>query len=221
MSGLSLFQNQKLQLLRLLILIFFIFPSIGRAEEEPKNEEEIQKNIQIVLEQRHPVDTPKWWRSLGSQAPKVIISMYETTDSTYQRIRLVQGLSWFDDSTATEFLKKQIQTNKESIIKRAAIKTIGLSQGEKEIDFIAEFLKNPDPPMRLAAAQTLQRMEKELSSAKAKTLLDQFKTEEKTPWLLTRMEEQYPAPPTSQKIKPLITAKSRLTVELSGQWNGY
>src|SRR5436305_8117694 len=92
----------------------------------------IQHQIESVLAQRHPTDTPEWWRSLGPPAPAVIISMYQNTSHIYHRLRLLGALAWFDDPVAVDFLKKQAESSGDDVVVSAAIKSVGISQGAKE-----------------------------------------------------------------------------------------
>src|SRR5207253_525115 len=101
-----------------------------------------------TIDQRHPADTPDWWRSLGSNAPAVIIQMYKDTTSVYRKSRLVQGLAWFDDSAAADFVKEVAETTDNSVLRQAAIKTYGITNGDKDTDSLAKFLNHADQRTR-------------------------------------------------------------------------
>ena len=74
-------------------------------------DDEIQKSIQSILNVRHPQDDRHTWEALGATAPKVIISMFQSSRSVYDKIRLINGLAWFDDASAIAFLKKEAKEN--------------------------------------------------------------------------------------------------------------
>lgn len=153
-------------------------------------ESEIRQKITNILSQRDPVDTPDWWRSLGPEATNVIISMHKTSRNTYHKIRLLQALAWFDDPVAAEYIKEQIRTSDNNVIKGAGIKTLGISQGEKELDYITNYLNDQDQQLRYAAAQTLKRMMQDYKSQKASMALDEYKKKEKTSWIIDKLNHE-------------------------------
>jgi hypothetical protein len=177
--------------------------------------EEVRAQIEEVLMERHPSDTPDWWRSLGANAPGVIISMYEKTSYTYKRIRLLQGLGWFEAPEAVEFLKSQADTTEESVIRGVAIRAIGFSQGKKETDFISKFLGNRDPQTRFAAADTLQK----LNDPHAGEILDKYLKQEKTPWIAPKLRGELPRP--ASPLTAVATSEDRLAPEFVGEWSGF
>jgi hypothetical protein len=98
-----------------------------------KTDEEIEEAISFALSQRHPREGQAWWRDLGPGAPRVIIKMYQATTNTYQHMRLIQGLGWFNDSAGVDFIKQQAQSSLEGPVRNAAIRTISITQGVNEI----------------------------------------------------------------------------------------
>jgi HEAT repeat protein len=66
-------------------------------------------------------------------------------------MRLIQGLGWFNDSAGVDFIKQQAQSSLEGPVRNAAIRTIGITQGVNEIEFLSKFLSDPNPQIRLAA----------------------------------------------------------------------
>src|SRR4051812_15338306 len=97
---------------------------------------EIEQKVKGLLVQRHPSETGDWWTALGSNAPGVIIHMYQQTDNIYWQTRLVGGLAWFKDSPeAANFLKQQANTTDDGVIREVALSALGISQGPKELDF--------------------------------------------------------------------------------------
>src|SRR5947209_2862765 len=86
----------RIPALAIALLLLFSAPAHAMTDTE------IQNAVNGVIAQRHPTDTADWWRSLGAGAPHVIISMYESTTHIYHRLRLLQGLGWFDDPQAVD-----------------------------------------------------------------------------------------------------------------------
>lgn len=180
-----------------------------------KTNAEIQEMIQEVLMDRHPADGPDWWRSLGSNAPVVIISMYESSSHTYQRIRLLQGLGWFNTSEVGDFLKRQADHATDDVIRNTAIRSVGYSQGVQEIEFIAKFLENSDPQTRYTAAETLNRM----NDPKAKQIVELYLSREKLGWISQKLNGVLPRP--SGRLTPVATSEDRFSREFAGEWRGY
>jgi hypothetical protein len=141
------------------LIIALIFSNFhGVASAQTRTDAELEQAIQDVIIQRHPTDTPEWWRELGPEAPRVIIGMAEKAPRLYQRLRLVEALGWFDDQRAVEYLKRQADSASNGVIRNAAVKAIGNSQGAKELEFVSKFLKHSDPQTRKAAAQAVHKI---------------------------------------------------------------
>lgn len=184
--------------------------------EAPRSEEEIEAQIQDVLMQRHPTDTAEWWRSLGPSTPKVVIRMYEKSSNAYHRLRLIQALGWFpEDAAAVDFLKSQAESTDESVVRLTAIKALGVSQGAKETEFIAKYLRHSDPQTRMAAALALQKM----GDARAASIVDQYMKEEKASWIVSRLKGEYPVP--TKTLSPVSSSEDRSHPEFFGAWSGY
>jgi hypothetical protein len=180
-----------------------------------KTSAEIQESIQAQMFDRHPDENLDVWRKLGSEASSIAIQMFEETDRVDHRMKLIYGLGAFDTPATGEFLKRQAQdSDSQDVIQYAAIRSLGESQGAKEADFIAKFLKSEDPQARLAAAETLKKM----NHPKADAILDQYKTEEKTPWLLARLEGRFPRPGVVKK--PQVSQLGK-PADLGGEWRGF
>lgn len=180
-----------------------------------KTDAEIEEMIQEALMERHPQDTPDWWRGLGPRAPQVIIGLYEHSTHTYQRLRLLQGLGWFDSPEVSDFLKRQAEHAADDVIRTTAIRSVGYSQGVKEADFIAKFLENSDPQMRYAAAETLRQMK----DVRALELVEQYLKREKLAWISQKLKGVMPRP--SGTLTPVATSEDRLSLEFQGEWQGY
>lgn len=155
----------------------------------------LELKIREIITQRHPTDTAETWQSLGEGAPQAMIAMYEKTPRVYERLRLLQGLGWFDDPDAVAFLKDQARQQDNSVFRRAAVDAVGRSQGVRESDFVKGFLDHPDPQTRLAAAQALQRMIRSspgVDSSALESRLQSFRASEKTKWVVQRLDREFP-----------------------------
>ncbi|MGZ3686969.1 MAG: HEAT repeat domain-containing protein [Bdellovibrionota bacterium] len=176
---------------------------------------EVKQEVEDKISERHPTDTPDWWKALGPGAPRVLIDLFNAENQTYNRLRLLHGLAWFDDPVATQFLKEQAKTAENGVYRQAAIRTLGISQGDKELDFIASFLKNSDPQTRLAAAETLQKINTPASNGR----LSDYLKDEPAPWIVTRLqnnESQAAARPAGA-----LTAGPSLNRAFDSLWRGY
>lgn|GEM_PF-1684200 len=198
-------------------VLALVFYSQGFRPQDvfARSSAEIEQMVEEVLAERHPTDQREWWRSLGASAPQVIIGMYENSSHTYQRLRLLQGLGAFDTPEAVQFLKRQAEEATDDVIRNASIRSIGISQGTKEIEFIAKFLKNSDPQTRYAAAEALRR----LNDAKANEILDQYLKTEKLPWISQKLNGTLPRP--TGILTPVASSEDRISSEFPGEWRGY
>ncbi|MEO5970631.1 MAG: HEAT repeat domain-containing protein [Bdellovibrionia bacterium] len=159
------------------------------------SDNEIRASIEETLKIRHPDDTKDWWRSLGANTPKVIISIFKEDSMIYHQIRLVDALAWFDDPVAVDFLKEQALHHENTIVRRAAIRSIGLSQGVKEKAFLKQGLESSDPHTRLTTAKILNK----LKDPAADRIVKDFLKTEKTDWISTTLKQR-----NNQKVNKLI-----------------
>lgn len=195
---------------------FFIFLSVLNQSTFAQSDAEIESSIESILLERHPTDTPEWWRALGQEAPRVILKMIEKNTETYRRLRLVEALAWFSgDSHTVEFLKQEAERTQDDVIRNAAIKGVGISQGTKEIDFISKYLKHSDPQTRYSAALALRGME----DVRARAVLDEYLKEEKASWIVDKVKNK-PIVPT-KKLVIVSSSEERASDEFSGTWRGY
>lgn len=209
-------------ILFLFVLFFMVFPLTNldlSLSSQNKSESEISEMIQTVLETRHPTDTADWWKSLGPLAPRVIISMFEKSDHIYHRVRLVQALAWFGDSESVEFLKKLSRETENGVIRNASIKSVGASQGDKEVPFVSGFLEHSDPQTRLSAAEALKRMNSELSNLKLSTYMSQEKQQWVTEKLKDKLKDDLPKASGLLKLVPI--SEDALHPDFVGEWEGY
>lgn len=196
--------------------LFLVLAVVAAASNSyARTDAEIRESVQELLMERHPKDTPEWWRGLGANAPAVLIAMYEESSHTYHRIRLLQGLGWFDSPVAVEFLKKQADGATDDVLRNTSLRSIGFAGGARETEFLSKFLSHSDPQTRLTAAETL----KKIHDPRAQALVEKFIREEKTPWIVAKLHGELPQP------KGILTQSSstedRLNAELDGRFVGY
>ncbi|PIR93238.1 hypothetical protein COT99_01805, partial [Candidatus Falkowbacteria bacterium CG10_big_fil_rev_8_21_14_0_10_43_10] len=162
------------------LFLLVLISMLSSTVQASMTEEKLEEIIQFKISERHPTDTPDWWKRLGPDAPKVIMSMYGRTKKTYEQIRLLSALAWYDDAAALEFIKAQTQAATNETVRSAGIRTMGFSQGAKEADFIAKYLSHADPQTRLTAAKTLKRIDAAAADQPIKDHLEKWKKSEKT-----------------------------------------
>ena len=148
------------------------------------SDSEIRDSVQATLEVRHPSDSGDWWRSLGSNAPGVIMSMYRETNVIYHKIRLMDALSWYDNEEATRFMKSEAENNSNQVIKNAAIQALVKSQGMKEKTYISNVLEKGSVHSRVAAARALDQVE----DPQAGQLVERFVKRESGGWAASKVE---------------------------------
>lgn len=200
-------------------LIVFLIPLIFGMNSALANldEGEIQKRIEQILSERHPSDDSQDWKSLGKNAPKVILKLIRKEEKVYRRIRLIQALAWFEDPEAVEFLKDTIQNSENRMFRDKAIQTYALSQGERSIGLIRPFLEAQNEHTRLLVARVFQSLAQS-GSEDAKKILADYEKKEKTPWVLARLKS------TGVDKKKLLQAERKKKKEASvilGVWKGY
>lgn len=185
---------------------------------------EIEEQIHQILIQRHPMDTPEMWKSFGPTTPKVIRSMLEKTPSAYHRIRLTEALAWFpEDIASVTYLKDQADRTDNSTLRTAALRSLGRSQGSKELDTIAKYLNHEDPQTRYQAAASLKRM----NDVKAAALLEKYQKEEKAGWILAKLKGDLPQAGDLKPMRPVTSTTSKsvsgetLNQKWAGKWKGF
>ncbi len=179
-----------------------------------RTDREIEQAISQLLVERHPNDTPDWWRGLGPQAPRVIIAMAERADDLYQRVRLVAALAHFpENARAVEYLREQAESTPEPVLREKAVRAIGISQGPKELDFLGKFLAHPDPQTRLAAAEALRGMD----DAAAEARLEEYLKTEKAPFIAQRVRREKVR---ARPMVPVASTADRANPAFAGVWKG-
>lgn len=181
-----------------------------------KTDAEVRDAVQTVIMDRHPHDTPAWWRGLGANAPAVIEQMYGEDSSTYHHMRLLEGLGAFtDDPSAVEFIKQQADKTPDDVVRNAAIRSVATNQGAREEEWVSKYLAHADPHTRLLAAQMLRK----IGSPSAKSKVDAFVAGERLSWVVAELKGE--APKLHGTLMPSGSTEDRLTAELSGTWHGY
>ena len=193
-------------------MLALLLPGIAAASGDA----DIQHAVETVIMDRHPHDTPDWWRGLGAGAPAVIEQLYGTDTSTYHQMRLLEGLGAFtDDSAAVSFIEQQAEQTPDAVVRNAAIRSIAAGQGASQEDWVAKFLHNEDPHTRLLAAELLRKM----GTASASAKVSEFMSGEKQPWVLAALRGEAPKP--SGQLTPSGSSEDRLSPEFTGTWRGY
>ncbi|MCM2279488.1 MAG: hypothetical protein NDJ89_15540 [Oligoflexia bacterium] len=199
----------------LLTLGLLLLSLAGAPVAHAAGDAEIQEQVGEIIRQRHPTDTPETWRGLGPAAPRNIIEMYLKSDHILHRVRLLQGLGWFDTPEASEFLKAQASATNEDAIRTTAVRSVAHSQGAKETEFLAKFLEHPDVQTRFAAADALKR----LNDPRADELVASYLKKEKAPWIAGKLEGRLPEP--KGRSTPEARTEGRLSAEFHGEWRGF
>lgn len=175
---------------------------------------DLEEIIQDKVSQRHPSDTPAWWQSLGPDAPKAIIDLYDKAGGIYERTRLLGGLSNFHDPDSVAFLKKQAENSQQDVIRNSAIQAVGSAGGSADVEFLGKFLDNEDPQTRVAAGKALRK----INDPKGNALLQKFYSKESLPWVKDRVQEFSPVKLGSGG--PLLRIASKTPVTLKAEWTG-
>ncbi|MFZ9596128.1 MAG: HEAT repeat domain-containing protein [Bdellovibrionia bacterium] len=119
---------------------------------------ELRESIESTISMRHPQETGEWWQSLGPSAPEVMIEMIQSETRVYRKIRLLDGLAWFDDPKVVEFLKHFADAHPDTILAQSALSSLARSQGEKERKFLEKGLNSADPGTRAHTVHLLEQM---------------------------------------------------------------
>ena len=186
----------------------------------PSPEETIRRQVSLVIHERHPTDTPEWWRGLGPDAPPVLMAMYGETRNTHERTRLLLGLGWFgEDPAAVEFVKRETLKTDNKALRRAGVRSVGAAGRPEDTGFLAGFLEDADPDMRLAAAVALSARKGDESAEGA---LERFRENEKSPRLLERLDTRLrDAEAVRARMPRRGAAESVRAEDFAGTWKGY
>ncbi len=190
---------------------------------------QIEAQIQGQIMQRHPTQnaamTRNWWRALGTEAPGIMIAIYERSKNLHHRVRLLESLRHFEDSPeAVGYLRKvldEAQTKPngpESIIIQTALGGLGeAGKDARDPDILARFLKDNDIQTRLAAAKALKKM----GSIESLALYDTYLKEEKTTWAVQRAKsEKVGVPLGIVGLSPVSSSEDAPHSQVFGQYRG-
>ncbi len=204
--------SRRIQVIFLICILWFVD---GVDSAWARSDEEVRAAIEDVLIQRHPRDTPQWWRGLGENAPSVIIEMYPARTKIYHRVRLVEALGNFEPTREVlEFLKSQAGDSTEDVIRNSAVYAIGRSAAEKEIDFLENYLAHKDPHTRFAAARAFTQMK----GARPKEILERYRSNEKATWIIAKLDDTRPT--TVSLLQPVASNSDATLSPLLGDWEG-
>jgi HEAT repeat protein len=149
----------------------------------PKDARETIQELMTLPETHLSVEA---WRAISPNAPAIIISIFKEEKSLEKKVRLINALSNYDDPGATDFLKDQAMNNRQLEIKRASIRSIAISQGLNQKNFLEKFLKNPDAETRYETAKAFQSMH----DVDAERILNEYLKREKTGWIVKRIKSE-------------------------------
>ncbi len=150
------------------------------------NETEIRDAVESAIRMNHPHENGNWWKSLGPKTPDILISLYRADATLYEKIRLIDGMAWFDTPEVVAFLKSEYESNSNDVIKTAAVRSIVISQGMKEETFINKALLSADPRMRMGIGKILSAS----WDPKARKRVERMIANEKTDWVLIKLKKQ-------------------------------
>ncbi|GEM_PF-924487 len=131
--------------------LVFMSPFIGHAWTEG----ELREQIEARIKDRHPHPDSEFWLSVGKSGSKVLRELYSQTNSTYEKIRILESLVWFRESENTRFLKSVTNDEKTSILKSRALRSVALSEGLNEENYLVQMSHHSDPLVQKEALHLL------------------------------------------------------------------
>ncbi len=169
-----------------LVGLFFLGSQLGFLEIACAD---LRSKIDAALAERHPKDTPEWWRGLGAEAVPILLQIRSESTSPFLKVRAVEALGWY--TGRQEFvpvLREVCEQEKNSTLKIAAIKSLVRSQGESQLEFVSQYLSDEDAQVRYATARALQ----ESNLEPAKKLVTEYRKKEKVSWILEKLDHGLP-----------------------------
>lgn len=162
------------------VLVFVVISAMFSFSSEfafadAANQAKIRDQIETVIKQMHPNDTARWWRKLGAEAPAVMIKMYQERQVIHEKIRLVEALGWYKGQEVTDFLKNVYETETNAVIKKAAVRSIAVSEGGRQGRFLKNALNGSNRHEKIRIARILDNAGDEDSAQ----LVDKMMEEEK------------------------------------------
>lgn len=175
---------------------------------------EIQTRVEEALGARHPTQDAIWYRNLGSNAPPVLMRMYQGSTNTYHRIRLVEGLSAFsDDPSVANFLRQELKDNKQSAERRSLAESLYKHSKEKSLEDLQGLLSDEDPQMRKKVAHLFKKTPGE----KAKRVYEHYRQQEKESWILADLDK---TPRHFEPLKITGSTEDQKFHSWQGAWQG-
>jgi hypothetical protein len=196
---------------RLLSLIGIVVLTLSFSASA-KTDEDIRSDIQEMISRRAVTATAQWWQDQGASAPNVIMGMYKKSQRRLERLRLVEALSFYPESTeAVAFLKSEGTATKNSALRQAVIRSLSASQGIKEKDFFAGYLKHSDPNTRLEAALALKRT----GDPQATEMVEGFAAKEKAAWVVKSLNKASAPRTTPETTSKVIAPNAHIVRDTS------
>lgn len=188
-------------------------------------EAEIRRRVEAEIAQIHPKTSGTFWKDLGPEAAAIIIAMYEASSGEYvRRLRLLGGLAQCQQNEqSTAFLKEQLKSSgKDRILRDTALEALGNAAGAAEAETIRGYLDHEDPHTRVAAGRVLKRIVStvEGGSPEIEGWLAQFRAKEKTPWVVTKVDDPRALKLDPREIRQVSISEEGPSDEFLGKWSG-
>ncbi len=207
-------QTLKDQIIKILFIPLFL--SIFN-QAHALTESEIEAQVMKAVTDRHPTYGEAWWRALGNATP-VIIRLHRSTSDAFIKLNLLQGLSWYDDPGALEYLKSVATEQENKVTRNAALRSIGLSpRAGDAVEFLGEFLEHENPHTRLEAAKALTSVASRFSDPRAKELLAGH--QEPTGWVRAKLSGN-PLEHFKKRHSPSKLKQPTFSPHFEGTWQG-
>ena len=146
---------------------------------------EVRESIQTVLSTRHPQENADYWRSLGPNAPDVIIALYKEEKNVFKKVRLIDALAWYDSANATYFLKQESENSANQVLQRSALRALAIAQGSREEEFLSHELDKSSPSTRVSVGKALRRR-----GASEREVAKRLVQREKNEWVKQQLDEE-------------------------------
>jgi len=211
---------EKIKSFFVLFLIVFQVASFDKCLAADLSESEIEAAITQTLKQRHPSDTPEWWKGLGPKAPAVIRRMYEQSRKTYHKVRLIQALGWFHDPENKDFIKEQVTNSDLAVVRNYGLRTLAIGFEDQEIEFLSKYLRHANLETRYFAADAIKRIADSTGSEDAKAILEHFSETESSKWIVEKLEGKKPKVQFSKKLVPTEVEVARKELVLPHSFKG-
>lgn len=128
---------------------------VSGAEDKSGPDERLQAEIESLITQRHPSDTSKSWRALGRRAPTVMMQLYASRETLFEKIRLLEALGWFKTPEVSQFLKQTYEKESNSVLKKAALRSIAQSDASSQKELLERELPKANVHEKLRIAKIL------------------------------------------------------------------